>query len=285
MMASIFTAMQDPQVPDEPPAGQPDSNFQYRYYKNHYFDNIDFSDARLLRSPVYHKKLKMYMKQLTAQQPDSVIKAADYVLDKASADKEIFKYSLVYLLNTYSRSKIMGMDKVFVHLVENYYNKGKAYWADSSTLSRLRNRARTLKPTLVGKKAPNIILPDSNKTHHALHELNAKYTILCFWDPGCSHCKDAIPKLDKYYEKVQDKGVVVYAANTQPNTKKWKKFINKHDLNWINVHDPNFNYRFRSVYDIQSTPKIYLLDENKKIIAKQLSVKQLKKLLNRKLNQ
>jgi peroxiredoxin len=135
----------------------------------------------------------------------------------------------------------------------------------------------------MGKQAPNITLQDSNGKYHSLYNVDAKYTVLCFWDPDCSHCKDAIPKLKKVYDVLKDKDVEVYAANTQIEEKKWKKFIHKHELDWINVWDPDFESNFRHTYDVQSTPKIYLLDEDKTIIGKQLDVNQVRKMLEREL--
>jgi hypothetical protein len=66
--------------------GKKDSTFAYRYYKAHFWDNIDFSDDRMLRTPIFHPKVKQYMEKLTAQGPDyvdSINASADYLISKA----------------------------------------------------------------------------------------------------------------------------------------------------------------------------------------------------------
>jgi len=59
-----------------------DSIFPYRYYKAHFFDNIDFTDGRILRTPVYHTKIKKYVEDLIVKHPDSVIVDGDYLIGK-----------------------------------------------------------------------------------------------------------------------------------------------------------------------------------------------------------
>ena len=57
--AFMINAMREPEVPDAPilANGRPDSLFSYRYYRAHYWDGSDFTDDRLLRTPVFHYKL------------------------------------------------------------------------------------------------------------------------------------------------------------------------------------------------------------------------------------
>ena len=101
-----------------------------------------------------------YIKKLTPQIPDSINAAADRFIGKAKANDELFKYAVHYITNKYEKSKIMGMDAVFVHMAEEYYMKGEAFWVDSTNLAKITERAKTLSPLLLGKVAPNIILPE-----------------------------------------------------------------------------------------------------------------------------
>ena len=280
--AKVFKASTDPVIPDLPKSesGEVDSLFGFKYYKAHYFDGLDFSDERLLRTPVFHNKLQYYLKNLTLQIPDSINKEADMIIAKAKANDEIFKYTVNYITYTYETSNIMGMDAVFVHMARNYYTPDQAFWVDSTQLYKITDKAKTLEPLLLGKKAQNLVMKDMNGKYRSLHDVNAKYTILYFWDPDCSHCKKATPKLAEYYQKVKSNGVEVYAVCTEVETDKWKKFIEDYNLNWINVHDPDHRINYRKMYDIQTTPVVYLLDDEKKIIAKRIGVEQLEEILD-----
>lgn len=272
----LFKSALEPEVPEAPilSNGRRDSIFQFRYYKAHFLDNIDLTDDRMVRTPLFHGKIEQYITKLTLQIPDSINKEADYLLKK-STGKEIFKYLVWWITNNYEKSQIMGMDAVFVHMAKNYYLSGKAFWVDSSITNKIRDRAKILEPILIGKKAPNMWLTDSAGKLFTLDGFKAKSTILYFWDPNCGHCQKETPKLYEFWEKNKAKGINVFAVCIDRKPDDWKKYIREKKLNWVNVWDSYTATDFKNMYDIYSTPVIYLLDENKKILAKRIGVEQL----------
>lgn len=277
MLASIFRATEEPEIPETPklPNGQLDSSFAYRYYKKHFFDQVDFTDDRLLRTPIFQGKLDQYLEKLVIQIPDSINKEADYLVSLTKGNKEMFKYIVYYITSTYETSKIMGMDAVFVHMVDKYYTYDQATWMDSTAMYKIQERARILKPILIGKQCMPLNLEDTLGKFHSLYNVDAPYTILFFWDPDCSHCQKSMPKLMEVYDKLKPKGVEIFAVCTEVEVEKWKKFIREKNLKWINVGDPYLHNNFRHDFDISSTPQIFILDKNKKIIAKKLDVNQI----------
>ena len=285
LLAKVFQASQDPQVPEAPllSNGEKDSTFAYRYYKEHYFDNFDFADERLLRTPIYHTKISTYIKNLTIQMPDSIIKVADFYVDKAKSNKETYKYMVWYVTNTYETSNIMGMDAVFVYMAKKYYTKESAYWVDAASLYKIQDRAAVLDPILLGKKVKNLYLQDSAKIFHALYNVKADWTVLFFWDPDCGHCKKSVTALQEIYAKLKPKGVEIYAICTEVEMDKWRNFIKEHKLEWINVADPELHNNFRHEFDISTTPQIFLLDKDKIIKAKKIDIETLHKILNKEL--
>ena len=285
-VAKMFKAMSEIDIPEAPllENGVKDSLFTFRYYKDHYWDNIDFSDDRILRSPVYHNKLKRYIESLTVQIPDSINQTADVILAKAKASPELFKYTLWFITNTYERSNIMGMDAVFVYLVEKYYMTNQAFWIDQQQLEKISARAMILKPILLGSIAPNLVMRDTSNKIAALHNVKAKYTILYFWDPDCGHCKKLTPQVHEVYQKHKSNGVETFAVSIESDLEKVKSFVKEKDLKWINVYNYNHQTDLKKNYDIYSTPVIFLLDEKKEIIAKKISVEQLDEIIEKKLS-
>lgn len=283
-VARLVKAMQRPEVPD-PPAGTNgktvDKSFQFYYYKNHFFDNFDLSDPALLRTPMYQPKIDEYMDKLTYQHPDSIDQAVDYLLGLAESNQETFRYLLVKLTNKYETSNIMGMERVFVYLAENYYLKGKAYWADSALVAKFDKRVKELKPNLVGNKAPEMILRDTLLRPVRLSSLHNRFIVLYFYDPDCGHCKKSTPVLRELYQRLKEKDVEVVGACIVTDIDKWKNYIKDFKLNWVNLADPYYQSNFRADYDIKSTPTIYILDKNKEIIAKRLGVDQIEDFINR----
>ena len=133
-----------------------------------------------------------------------------------------------------------------------------------------------------------------------MYDINSNYTLLVFYAPDCGHCKKVIPKVKELVDSLTSKPVLfsqhkqidisVYAVQTEFDKEAWKKLILDFNLeNWINVCDiqtdpdgnPAASSNWRDEYDIYSTPVIYLLDEDKKILAKRIDYKQISKVIRR----
>jgi len=282
LLSKLFNAAEEPVIPPSPKLanGRADSTFPYRYYKAHFFDNVEFTDGRLVRSRVFYPKIKEYLDRLTVQDPDSIIAAADYLVQKVGNDKDMYKFIVAYITSNYESSNIMGMDAVFVHMAERYYTPEKADWVSATQLEKIKNRAQQLDPILIGKRAPTLVMPDSNNVMQAFDSIKAEYTILYFWDFDCGHCQKETPKLIRWYDSIKAEGIEVYAIQTnESSTTKWKDYVKAHKLDWINVMDIYHTSNFRHDYDVLTTPMIYLLNENKTIIAKKIDTDDLDKVL------
>ncbi len=285
-MSKVFMATKEIEIPEAPVLadGSKDSLFAYKFYKEHFFDNIDMKDERMLRTPVFHPKLEQYITKLTPQTPDSIIVAADYVVSLTRPNKEMFKYVVWWITNHYETSNIMGFDAVFVHMGEKYYTKDQAYWVDSTTLYKIQERVKILKPILLGKKMRNLVMKDTAGVFRSMYDIKQPFTLVYIWDPDCGHCKKATPKLKKLYDKAKKYGFEVYAINNEVERDKWLKFIRENDLNWINVADMEFKDNYRYEFDIHSTPQMFLLDKDKKIKAKKIDVETLSDILAKEFN-
>lgn len=253
---------------------------QYNYYKDHFFDGIDFSSEGLIRAPNFYGKVKEYIERVTFQNPDSIIASIDIVLDKCKDNKELFRYWMGTFFSEYQNPKIMGMDKVFVHLSDNYYLNGKVEWADSTLLAELRKEMSFQRENQIGLKAPQIYLLDTLETKTSLYDIKSDYLVLYFYDPDCGHCKKKTPVLYDLYKKMNG-DFDVAAVTVGTDVEKWKDFIKKFELDgWINLGDPYYKSNFRVQYNVRSTPQVYILDKDKKIIAKKLDVEQIEGFIN-----
>lgn len=282
--SKLLSLMRDIDVPEAPrnaDGSMVDSNFQYNYYKAHYWDYTDFNDDRILRTPIFEPKFKTYFDKIVVKHPDTLIQECDNLLKKIkNKNSDMWNYCLVTLLNDYANSNIMGMDAVYVHLVENYYAKGMAPWVDSAQLGKIIERGFALKPLLLGKVATNVKGFDTSLTKpFQLYDLKNDYIVLYFWNPDCGHCKKTTPELNESYDKIKKLGAEVFGVTTAnyEEIKMWKEFTNEHKLRFINIGDPYFKNtpHFRLSYDIQSTPQIYILDKYYRIIAKRIGVEQI----------
>ena len=253
----------------------------YQYYKQHYWDNFDLSDDRMIYTKSYYTRLNNYFENLTMRQnPDSVIANCDFILDKVSDSKELFKFTTVYLVNKYQKPKLMGDDKIYVHLVQNYLNAQKCFWLDTNAINRLQTRANDMAPSIIGNIAPDLNLPDTLNQLHQLHAVDAPYTLLYFYGAGCGRCKKETPQYVEVYQKYKYLGIKTYTVcTTTASLEEWKAFQQEKFAfgDWINVIDPKQGTAFNQKYDVYSIPLCFLLDKDKRIIAKQLNPEQLEK--------
>jgi hypothetical protein len=303
-VSTFLTATLDIKVPDPPKNqdGTIDSAWQYHYYRSHYFDNFDPADGRLLLTPLYEDKVMNYLEKVVPQIPDTLNKEIDFLLDGALKDSTLFRFLLITLFNYYGKSNIMGMDAVQVHIGEKYYLQ-KTWWNDEKFIADLKDRISKLKPLLIGNVAPDaqlLVVPSEHfkkaegdsalkRYPHVgelmnISDIKADILVLLFWEADCSHCKKAVPDLYRHYkDTLESMGVKVLAISTlfgEEGKEKWVDFVNKHKLyDWINAWNP-YDYNFKILYDIRSTPQLFILNSNKEIIAKRIGTEQVAEVIN-----
>jgi thiol-disulfide isomerase/thioredoxin len=138
----------------------------------------------------------------------------------------------------------------------------------------------------LAEKLETIFLPKFDG-YISMQEHQSKYLILYFWEPDCSHCKEATPKFSAAYDekKFKDLGVDVMSVYLHRNINEWEKytkhigewfdFMEKNNMQkWVNVWEPFGYSQFRDKYDISSSPVLYLLDKDKNILAKNIGWEQ-----------
>lgn len=294
-LAALFLAMKEPVVPPAPkqPGGKYDSTYAYRYYKSHYWDGVSFGDGRLVRTPFLEPKLEKYYKDLVVPHPDSVNREVDHMLLYARTSPDMFKFLLVHFVQKYINPEFMGLDAVFVHLFEKYINTGQAEFFTRQYKDFMTRRAYSLMANLIGQPAANMEMVDTLDKPMPLYNIQSDFTVICFWDPTCSHCKEVVPKVDSIYQaKWKKQGVVVYGVMVDGGKDKWIKFIKDNNINgWIHVYrlpsqeeadQAAGKPSYRQLYDVYQTPVLYLLDKDKRIIAKKLTYLQLDEVIDLK---
>lgn len=257
---------------------------RWRYMQHHYFDNLDLADPRLLRTPFLFQRVDHYVHKLHIQHPDTISLAIDYVLEKMKPAEETFKFYLIHFLNEFAKSKIVGMDAVYVHLVEEYYAKGLAPWTDEEQLEKILENAKELKPLLIGKIAPDLNMQTRDGASVSLHEVESPYTILYFWRYDCGHCKKSTPIMKEFYEKYKDKGVKIFAvcAKFRDEVPECWEYIDDNEIgDWLHTVDPYHRSRYGKIYSVKTTPQVYVLDHKKEILSKRIGAEQLEEVMDR----
>ena len=287
LTARVLKATQTVEVPDPPKKsdGSIDSSFRFRYYRDHFFDNFDLADDALIRlpKPFYQEKVKEYLEKLFLPQPDTVTGAIDRIVAIAKKNPETYKYLVYTCVFLYQTPEIMGLDAVFVNVYNKYFATGEMdYWANAQLKKNLKEHADKLSRAMIGHLGPNLTMQDQNLQPRSLYDIKKKYTIIYFFDPDCGHCRKESPKLVDFYNKNKAKfDLEVFAVSADTSLQKMKDYIKEMKMNWITVNGPRTYQKepYHNLYYAETTPTIYILDNQKKVIARKLPVEKLDEFL------
>ncbi len=282
MVSRMMLATRDLEIPREHPDGTSmTNNERYEWLMAHYFDNVPLDDDFIIRTPenVFYERVMNYVdKHMKNLPPSMICPLLDSMIDRSEPAPEVFKWLVHTMTEKFLQSKVMVYDEVYVHLVKRYYETGKAFWMSPSGIDKEVERATKWERLLVGRESPELILFDTTRRAWSLHRMPGEYTLLLFWSPTCGHCRDVIPAVYKVFEKYADSlQMSAFSILSEPDehtTVKWKDFLKKHHIDhprWVNLNGGEANVDWREVYDVQTTPQIYLI-ENKEntFIAKKL---------------
>jgi thiol-disulfide isomerase/thioredoxin len=296
-LASLLQAMREPVLPTElqQPANREDSIKAFRYYRDHFWDGVNFWDGRLAYTTFFEEKLDRYFNQLVTPHPDSVNKEMDYKLGFASINPEMQRFLLLRFINRYYSQRYMWEDAVFVHLYEKYFSSKTYPWLSEQGKKTITDRAYSLMANILGTPATDIELPDSTGRTVSLYALQKQFTLVVFWDPTCGHCKETLPKIDSVYAarwKQDGVGIYAVAKETEGTRADWLRFIAEKKIgHWSHVYYSKEAEKNRveknvpgysQLYDVQSFPTLYLLDKDKRIVAKKLSYEQMDEIIQLK---
>lgn len=292
ILATLLKAMKEPEVPQNHPDAAKDSLFAYKYFKAHYWDGVNFWDDRVARTPFFEPRLEKYFEKLVYPSADSVNKEIDWMLGYASISAEMQKFLLLKFINRYYNQQYMWEDAVFVHLFQKYLAQKSYPWMTENGKKMITDRAYSLMANLTGNAASDIDLPGLDGKNKKLYDIQSPYVLVAIYDPTCGHCKEVIPRIDSLHSaKWKARGVQLFgmAKETEGNKDTWTSFIKDHKLtDWTHVYYSRASEKARvdagipsyaQLYDVQSFPTLYLLDKEKRIIAKKVTEQQIDEIL------
>ncbi|MEM1119299.1 MAG: redoxin domain-containing protein [Bacteroidota bacterium] len=246
-----------------------------QYVKDKFWDNFDFNENGLLQTKIFATKASFFFEQLTARSVEGFIESTDILAKKSMVNPIALQNTLRWLVTTFENTKSKGTDAVFVHIFDTYFTTPEENGIDVATFSRIEQKANYFRPTLVGNVAPNITLLDQNDRSQSLHDLKAKYTMLYFFSPLCDKCRTATPKVVELFQQYKSKGLKCFAVCTDDKKAYWKNYVQENKLPWTCVMDTDADLTIESKYAPNSLPNIFILDQDKKILANRVEVEEL----------
>lgn len=284
--SSLFTAFKEAgQTPNIAYHFDPNGSLSTEYLvqlRSNYWTNTNFEDERLLRTPVIANKLKRYFGNIMPQQPDSIKHYTDMLVSQVPLNSEYYKYFVNWVTLEYEPTKttLMDAEAIFVHMIQNYFTKEKAFWQDSVETYGLQMRAYEMGNSLVGQKGPDVLAKGIDGKTYSIGDIKSDYIIVYMWNPDCEHCAEQTPKLVNLYSQLKSQGVEVFSIAVNTEDDKWRSAVANYGMPWINVFDPT-NKAIYAKYYVDNTPELYILNPERTIIGKNLKVNQIMTIIDR----
>lgn len=247
---------------------------------SHFLDGIDLTDARLLHTPYPAEKLDMYFNRMIPQSNDSLIKAIRIAAQKFSVNKPYRDFLYTWLLQNYTHRRFPGSEKVYVFVAEQIIKADDIAGFDQVAVRKLQSRVDLMKTTLPGTEPPDLSLPGPDGKERGISSLNDRYTIVYFFDLNCPACKYAAAEITRISSPYGSKRLTVYAVCMTDDRPAWLTYIETANPTWIEVTGAG-NAALVKDYQLEYLPVIYLIGKDKKIIAGNLGVPELEKLLQK----
>ena len=249
------------------------------FLQDYYFEYIDFSDERIIRTPLLADKYNTYLTHFIQHSSEELKDSVDIILNKASSNSTIYDFTVQFLIDIFNKR---GHSELEDYIIDKYTDG-----CDKPLSERTVQTVEKLKSLRVGRKAPEIISTDSDGNTISLTSLIKKNRVLMvyFWASWCEACKVENPNIINIYNKFKEKGFGVYGVALDSNKAEWLFAINKYKFPWANVSDlTQWESEAAKTYNVNHTPTIYLLDNNGIIIDKDLRGDSLGKKLEEMLN-
>ncbi|MBK8425455.1 MAG: redoxin domain-containing protein [Lewinellaceae bacterium] len=285
LFTSFKKAGQNPDFTEfKKPNGDIDTLRQVLHYRDHFWDGVDFSDPRLLYTPVIANKLKRYLKELTPQHPDSLIKVSDQIIRRVMPYKTYFQFfsNWIALQHENTKTTVMDGEAVYVHIVKNFFTDELATWDTPENLAKLRQHVSEMEASLMGRKGPDVRAMDVNGVYKSIYEITAPIVVIFMFSPDCEHCQKEAPEIERLSQKWKSRGVEFYGIAISTNDAEWKAFVKKVGFTFTNVYDPT-NRAIYAKYFVDITPELYVLNKDRTIVAKNLKSEQLETIFEREL--
>lgn len=256
----------------------PDLNEPQRinHLKLNYWNNIDFTDTSLLRSTVYTNLiidyLSLYSNRRFSQEQleDAFKEAVDEIMFAAAGNDVIYHFVLEYLLKGFEK---YHFDSVIDHIA-SFYDTDEH--CENETIDpELQKRLKNYQNLSIGKAAPSIAMKDINGDSVTFSNINNRNILLLFWASWCPHCNDILPKIHELYQNT-DIDLEIIAISIDNNREDHLEAVREGNYSWINCSDYNgWDSKAALDYNIYATPTMFLLDENRIILAKPITYNEL----------
>ncbi|TMM58487.1 AhpC/TSA family protein [Maribacter algarum] len=263
LTANQFIKANKPYIPTE---YEPIQDY-VRNRKKSYFENLDLTNSTLQASGFLTDKLANYvftalpLDQLEKAETEKEIQAnITTIYEKLKGVSDTYAFHVLYTLWTQSSGSDFNDTSDFIY--NTYLKPSKVASANKDIIDKIEiyNRLR------IGVVPPEISWKNGDTQEKLSTLKSSKNYLLVFWSSTCGHCLKELPALHE--ELKENKNVKVIAVGLEDDEVSWNIESSKLENFEHAIALGKWDSEYAQLYDIHATPTYFILDENKKIIAK-----------------
>ena len=263
------TAMQLNFIPALAPAMLPQEQ-KMEYMREHYWDKFDFADTTFINQIDSTKMLTAFAVYATGYIPDSLAyKYMPRLMQRASTSKRMYTYFLMLAEGVlHDPNSPLRNDEKYIPVLESAVQSS---WLDEYERMPYEYDLEITRLNRIGRTANDFTYTLASGRTATLHNIKADYTLIFISNPGCPMCREVkeqittSPMLQELIERKELKVLVIY-----PDTdlEAWREHLQDYPASWINGYDADQRIEKERLYDLKAIPALYLLDKQKRVMAK-----------------
>ena len=200
---------------------------------------------------------------------------AKLMTDAQAKETELIKANPDSYVSTFVIVSGMGQME-YEQLKERYNLLGEKAKASAQGKAIAAQIAK-LESTAIGQIAPNFTITTPEGESISLYDIKGKVKLIDFWASWCGPCRGENPHVVEIYKEYHPKGLEIFGVSLDNNKEAWVKAIADDGLVWKHGSDlKGWQSAPAQLYSVSGIPHTVLLDENNKIIAKNLRGDELK---------
>lgn len=257
-------------------------NEQEEYFKQHWFDGVDWYNNDLIISNILTNKITEYLglyadRNMSKAELEMAFKyAVDQIIPFTQDNDDMYAFVLDYLLRGFEQ---YNFEEVILHIALNYPPPSEQCENEERKSEALARLAK-YKDMQIGQTAPDFILPLLNGENIKLSKCEKDKILLVFWASWCPHCKDLIPQIENWYTNEKQKSWQVYCISIDSEKQELEAFIKSNNIQIpILCNFQGWDTQAALDYNIYATPTMIVLDKDLQILEKPSNLNELNHLL------
>lgn len=216
---------------------------------------------------------------------------------KVQSDTTLTEVQVDSLKKVMDEKETQGMENVFQTISENIENgvgvhlltsfsyafepvriqpllsKIPAAYNSNESVAALKLYIETAAKTAVGQNFIDFSMNTPEDKSMKLSDVISKnkYTLVDFWASWCGPCRMEMPNVVAAYGKYKSKGLEIVGVSLDNNKESWVKAIKDLNMTWKHMSDlKGWQSEGASLYGVRSIPATVLINQEGKIVARNL---------------